>query len=75
MRCESDSTGEKRSGPAPMSGRGACSAIGKQRGSGRTNERVQHVPDRVDKRNFVGEELHKIQNDGNRKNCRVRKHV
>src|ERR1700737_3587793 len=72
---KSDAAGKKRGTPPPL--RRSCdrSAISEKRGGGRTDQRVDGVPDGVDVGNFVGEKFNRIESERDSENPRMRENL
>src|SRR5215470_3702813 len=75
VRSESDSSCQKRGGPAPFTGDARGNAKSENGRGGRANEGVKEIPDCVEVRNFVGEKFEDVEanseteNDGVRENA------
>ena len=75
MRSKRHPTSKQRRAPAPFRRRRPSSPIGEQRSRGRTNRGMNHVPNAIDIRNFIGEKFNQVQRDGNPENPRMRQHL
>jgi len=81
VRSERDASSEKCGGPAPFGWRSSGGAVGEDSRSWWTDERVDGVPDGVEKRNFVGEKFEDVERDGDAENdgmshhCQCRRQV
>src|SRR6266404_5585210 len=75
VRGEGHSSGEERRAPAPFGGSGAGCRVSQQGGSGRANEGVDGVPDRIEVRYLVREKFNQIKSDGNSKDPWVGKNL
>jgi len=64
VRGEGDSAGEKRGSPAPLGTNGGGCSIGNQGSGGRTDERVEGVPDRIEIGDFVCEKFDEVESNG-----------
>lgn len=71
VRREGNATREQRGGPAPRLRGGSAGTESEQSRGGRTNERMDRLPHRIDERNFVGQKLHDVQDPGNAEHQRV----
>jgi hypothetical protein len=75
MRSKRHAASQQRRTPAPFRRRRPCSPIGEQRSRGRTNRGMNHVPNAIDIRNFIGEKFNQVQRDGNAENPGMRQHL
>ena len=71
VRSERDASGKKRCGPAPFLRRSSGGTVSEDGGGRRPDERVDGVPDGIEKRNFVGEKLNDVQRDGDAEDDRM----
>ncbi len=75
VRGERDAAGQQRCRDTPLLGDSAREgAIGQKGGGGRPDEGVNRVPDTVDVRNLVGDELDDEQHEGESHDDGVREH-